>query len=567
MGTPCWDLTVIYGSVDDPKIARDVGTLKESTRSFRTAHRGKLTETLEGSLGGYAGLMAAADRISAFLELTESTNLSNPHLLKKTGAIRRQLDEIRTELEFYVREIAGLPRGTVKKFCRVGDSMAARHAHWIERMRRASRKNVPSSPTGSSHHPSPAEVSLHRETVMFANSDPGSDTRSKILRSLNDRLRGEWSDEAAKRVWRLMRDADLPNRRKKDGIGDRTAENLTRSVRASAPKILGELFRLKADLINKKTLEWSDRNFFLPDGLGEPIPFDRAMGLVSRSLERIDPELAKIARQASEGKRINGKPNPGSNGSSFNRTLFMPDGKAISFPLVNFHGFRRNLWTLAHELGHAVNGVLSGTAQGVLLFRGPNHLNETFSKISEGILTETLLGDAESSGRERDALALTVNWICHLADSVFLQVVNDDFGNRVGKLARQPSGERLGELWTETVSEIYGPDGRHFLYQGTESLWSVSHYLFRPGRSLGYAFGGLLAAMLLDSRRRLGPNGGRMFVELFSTGGSTTTKRMLKPFGLNPESKGFWDMALTVAFRRPLERAKRLAAAVGTIPF
>ena len=72
------------------------------------------------------------------------------------------------------------------------------------------------------------------------------------------------------------------------------------------------------------------------------------------------------------------------------------------YVFLNYMGERRDVLTLAHELGHAVHQTLAAP-QGTLLADTPLTLAETASIFGEGLVFERLLAEATPAGAPRPA--------------------------------------------------------------------------------------------------------------------------------------------------------------------
>jgi oligoendopeptidase F len=90
------------------------------------------------------------------------------------------------------------------------------------------------------------------------------------------------------------------------------------------------------------------------------------------------------------------------------------------------------------------------------------------------------------------------------------------------------------------MGESLGPAVR--LNPGYEVYWAyVSHFVHAPFYVYAYAFGNLLVEALAEARRQDPQGFAPLYEDLLAAGGSRTYVEALKPFGLDPRQKAFWQ--------------------------
>jgi oligoendopeptidase F len=203
---------------------------------------------------------------------------------------------------------------------------------------------------------------------------------------------------------------------------------------------------------------------------------------------------------------------------------------------MNFMGERRDVLTLAHELGHAVHQTLASPL-GTLLADTPLTLAETASIFGEGLVFDRLLADAPKPERR----LLLAGKIEDGLNSVVRLIAFHRFERRFhdARAQGEMSPEHIGALWLEVMGESLGPAIR--LNPGFEHYWAyVSHFVHAPFYVYAYAFGNLLVEALME-RRRADPAGfAPAYEALLAAGGSKTYVEALAPFGMDPRDKAFW---------------------------
>ena len=173
---------------------------------------------------------------------------------------------------------------------------------------------------------------------------------------------------------------------------------------------------------------------------------------------------------------------------------------AHPYVLLNYTSKRRDVLTLAHELGHGVHAAL-GARQGVFHMATPLTMAETASVFGETLVFGRLLEQAETP---ESRLALLAESIEGSIATVFRQVAMNRFEHLVHTERRERGElavERIGELWAESQSELLGDAVE--VTEGYRSWWSyVPHFIGSPGYVYAYAYGQLLALAVYAATRR-----------------------------------------------------------------
>ena len=210
------------------------------------------------------------------------------------------------------------------------------------------------------------------------------------------------------------------------------------------------------------------------------------------------------------------------------------------YVFLNYMGERRDVLTLAHELGHAVHQTLAAPL-GTLLADTPLTLAETASIFGEGLVFDRLLADASKTERR----ALLAGKIEDGLNTVVRQIAFHRFERRfhAERVGGEVSADRIGQIWLEVMGESLGPAVK--LNPGYEHYWAyVSHFVHAPFYVYAYAFGDLLVEALMEKRLQDPEGFAPRYEALLSAGGSQTYVEALKPFGLDPREKAFWQGGL-----------------------
>jgi oligoendopeptidase F len=228
--------------------------------------------------------------------------------------------------------------------------------------------------------------------------------------------------------------------------------------------------------------------------------------------------------------------------------------------MLNYTARRRDVLTLAHELGHGVHAALA-RPQGVFHQGTPLTLAETASVFGETLVFGRLL---EAASTPASRLSLLAESIEGAIATVFRQTAMFHFEDLV-HTARREEGElgleRFGDLWAETQEELFGDAVE--VTEGYRSWWSyIPHFINTPGYVYAYAYGQLLALSVYRRYTEEGPSFVPDYLRLLSAGGSLPPQELGELVGIDLADPGFWDAGLALV-EEQLTAAEQAAVDAG----
>jgi oligoendopeptidase F len=230
--------------------------------------------------------------------------------------------------------------------------------------------------------------------------------------------------------------------------------------------------------------------------------------------------------------------------------------------LLNWTGRRRDVLTLAHELGHGLHAYLA-REQGAFHQTTPLTLAETASVFGETVTFGRLL---EETSDPAARLALLAESLEGQIATVFRQTAMNRFEDRVHTERREVgelSVDRFGELWDETQAEMLGDTVE--MTDGYRTWWSyIPHFIGTPGYVYAYAYGQLLALSVYRTYEERGAAFVPQYLELLRSGGSRTPDELGRIVGVDLGDPGFWDGGLAIV-EQQLEAAEAAAAEAGRV--
>ena len=378
---------------------------------------------------------------------------------------------------------------------------------------------------------------------------PGLRTRAFLFNTL---LADKATDDRLRHYPSWLAARNLSNE-----ASDESVAALIEAVRARY-ELPRRWYRLKARLLGVERLADYDRMAAVTED-EVTYPFATAREIVLDCYSSFSPRLGDVARRFFDEHYIDAPIRPAKRGGAFCASA-VPS--AHPYVMLNYTSRRRDVLTLAHELGHGVHFALAAE-QGIFHQGTPLTLAETASVFGETIVFGRLL-EEDSSPASR--LALLAENIEGALATVFRQVAMNRFEDAV-HTARRAEGElsveRFGELWFDSQFEMFGDSVE--ITDGYRSWWSyIPHFIGSPGYVYAYAYGQLLALSVYQRYEELGDDLVPRYLDMLAAGGSRSPEDLGRIVGIDLADPGFWDAGLDLV-ERQLSDAEAAAHDAGRV--
>ncbi|MCW3064420.1 MAG: oligoendopeptidase pepF/M3 family [Solirubrobacterales bacterium] len=377
--------------------------------------------------------------------------------------------------------------------------------------------------------------------------EPGLRTRGFIFNTL---LQDKAVDDRLRSYPNWLRARNLANE-----ASDESVAALVEAVRGryALPQ---RWYGLKARILGIDKLADYDRAAPVTAG-DERFGWSAATDLVLDAYGSFSDRLAREAKRFFDDRWIDAPVRPNKRGGAF-CAYTVPS--LHPYVMLNWTSRRRDVLTLAHELGHGLHASLAST-QGLLHQHTPLTLAETASVFGETVTFGRLL---ESASTPESRLSLLAESLEGAIATVFRQIAMHRFEADVHE-ARRTEGElsvdRLSEVWTATQTELFGDAVE--VTEGYRTWWSyIPHFINTPGYVYAYAYGQLLALSVYQRYREEGPSFVPAYERMLEAGGSLAPEELGKIVGVDLADPGFWDRGLDLVEER-LTAAEAAAAEAG----
>ncbi len=317
-------------------------------------------------------------------------------------------------------------------------------------------------------------------------------------------------------------------------------------------------YALKARLLRIERLADYDRSASVADSETK-FGWAESRDLVLDAYSSYSPELANSARRFFDEGWIDAPMRPSKRPGAF-CSYTVPD--VHPYLLLNWTSTRRDVLTLAHELGHGLHAFLA-REQGIFHQSTPLTLAETASVFGETVTFGRIL---DGTTDPADRLALLAENLDGQIATVFRQVAMNRFENAVHNHHRDQgelSVEEFGDHWFATQSAMLGDSVE--LTEGYRTWWSyIPHFIHTPGYVYAYAYGQLLALSVYRRYQERGDAFVPAYLDLLKAGGSKSPEELGRMVDCDLADPGFWDGGLTI-IGETLDKAEAAAREAGRI--
>jgi len=262
--------------------------------------------------------------------------------------------------------------------------------------------------------------------------------------------------------------------------------------------------------------------------------YSDAVSMVLEAYRGFSPQMADLAQQVFTDRHIDAPTRPGKIGGAY---CYSVTPGLTPYVLLNYTGDARDIATMAHELGHAVHGMLAAH-HSVFTFHSTLPLAETASVFGERILSDALL-QQESSKKIRQGLLLGQ------LDDIYATVLRQAYFVRFERTAHQmvadgATGDQLAQTYLSELRQQFGKAVK----VPNEFQWewlTIPHIYASPFYCYAYSFGNLLVLALYRTYQQEGATFVPKYLELLATGGTMAPERILAAVNVDMTSKAFWQ--------------------------
>ncbi len=315
-------------------------------------------------------------------------------------------------------------------------------------------------------------------------------------------------------------------------VSDKIVNTLFKVTRKNI-SLFHDYFKVKAKLVGLEKLKRFD--IYAPlKKIEKDYTFDESKKLVLDTYKEFSDVAHSYAKEVFDKENIHTDLTPGKRSGAFCYTI---EKDMTPYVLQNYTGKIKDVFTMMHELGHAIHGR-SSREQTQFTFHSSLPMAETASIFAETLLFNKLLN--ECSKDEKMSL-LGESLDSHYA-SIVRQIYFVLFEVEAHTLiSKGCTSDELNELYFALLKEQFGDSVEVPEIFKNEWMY-IPHMFHTPFYCYAYGFGNLLALSLYGLYVQEGDVFVDKYMKLLAAGGSDSAENLFRDImGIDISDEAFWQ--------------------------
>ena len=585
-----WAIEDLYKDDEDWK--RDYELLKSRIPEL-TKFRGRLGESAEVLLS----MQKLSDELNQLLEkvyvyanqrLHENTD--NGMYQNLASQAQGLLVELSESLSFVEPELMELPDGTIETFLDENEELSV-YRQYFENIIRQKKHVLPTEQEQLLAAMGEVAESPKDIFSMFNNADirfpeitgedghPVQVTHGRymsLMQSRNRQVRkdafeamygvyGDWRNTlAAMYRANVKQEAFLAKAHKYtsdleaalDGshIPVKVYEQLIEAVHESMP-LMYRYMKLRKKLLGVEELHMYDLYVPVIEQDHSEIPFEQAKKTVLEGLAPMGEEYLHLLREGFDHGWIDVYENQGKRTGAYSWGAY----GTHPYVLLNYQGTLHDVFTLAHEMGHALHSWYSDEHQPYIYAGYRIFVAEVASTCNEALLIHYLMEQSKKAGDRKKTMYLMNYFLEQFRTTLFRQTMFAEFEKITHGLQEQGetlTADRLCEIYYDLNKLYFGEE--ICVDQEIAMEWARIPHFYTPFYVYQYATGFSAAIALSKQILEQGAPAVEQYKKFLKGGSSMYPLELLKMAGVDMEQKAPVQDALAV-FAQYLDEMERLA--------
>ena len=574
-----WNLTELFPSITSPKIEQAITQATASANEFEHKYRGKIGNlTPQELLGCFHEVEAFETKFSdvtLYSSLTFAADMTQPPAQALNDRIDKLNAKISKQLAFYSLELGKLIKAKPEL---IENPTLANYRHMLQRVYRRVEHQLCEVEEQLIIEKDQFGVNAWEElqskwlnTRMFditvlgekktlsygeANGllpNPDRATRESANRSIYGLLGrdgeifsaalrsicNDWVNVSKRRKYASPMESSLISNDTEQAI----IESLLKTVEEGSAAYRRYL-KLKAKLMDLPVLGNHDIIAPLPNMPELKYTYTQAEEFITQAYGHFSPSYADAVTEMFQKQHIDASPRFGKRNGAFCASHY--NGKT-AYILQSFNGTLSDVFTLAHELGHATHDYYMSRNQTLLNTNVPSAVAETASIFGELLLTDMMLGGTKSDVEQKALLCLILDEAGMTTFQVTARVWFEQALYRSIEQGEFLDYKTICSHWTKARDRIYGDAVSWF--PEMEAEWTMKpHYFMANYRFYNYPY--VYAQMFVYSLYERYLEEGKAFVPklvgLLSAGSSKSPLELGRTVGLDVADTSFWRGGIKV---------------------
>ena len=556
-----WDLSAIYNSED--AMQADLEKVRKLADEIERTYKGRLTtaEAILACLDKYGEWMKTLDLMRSWCNLAASVDYGDGALQERDAATARAAAAMGSRLSFIDSEIIAQDEAVLREAVAQGGpgkpyledllrqkpyqlqpetervlaalSPVVNAPYQIYNMAKLVDMKFPSFRAAGEEHP--LGYSLYEDHYSH---EGDTEVRRAAFDAFSAKLR-EYENVTAAAYQACVQEEKI--------MADQRGYQSVFDYLLFGQKVSRELYDRQIDLIMEKLaphmrryakllqkvhgldkMTYADLKLPVDPGYVPPVSVEESKKYIVEGLSVMGADYQEMVRTAYRERWVDFAQNQGKSTGGF---CASPYG-SHSFILLTWHGQMSDVFTLAHELGHAGHFKACNSAQSVFGTGVSSYFVEAPSTMNELLLGHYLLKTNPDKRFRRWVLSNMVgntyyhNFVTHLLEAAYQREVYKivDAGGGV-------QAERLNQLMGETLKKFWG--GTVELTEGAELTWMRQPHYYMGLYSYTYSAGLTVATQACKRIEQEGAPAVEDWKRVLSAGGTRTPLELARMAGVD----------------------------------
>ncbi len=331
-------------------------------------------------------------------------------------------------------------------------------------------------------------------------------------------------------------------------------EQLIEAVHESMP-LMYRYMKLRKKLLGVEELHMYDLYVPVIEQDHSEIPFEQAKKTVLEGLAPMGEEYLHLLREGFDHGWIDVYENQGKRTGAYSWGAY----GTHPYVLLNYQGTLHDVFTLAHEMGHALHSWYSDEHQPYIYAGYRIFVAEVASTCNEALLIHYLMEQSKKAGDRKKTMYLMNYFLEQFRTTLFRQTMFAEFEKITHGLQEQGetlTADRLCEIYYDLNKLYFGEE--ICVDQEIAMEWARIPHFYTPFYVYQYATGFSAAIALSKQILEQGVPAVEQYKKFLKGGSSMYPLELLKMAGVDMEQKAPVQDALAV-FAQYLDEMERLA--------
>ncbi len=545
-----WKIEDLYET--EEALMADLKKMVDGAEEIAKNYQGKLkaAPVIAQCLREYQEVVKIAELVGNYSELATSVDFQDQHNQELAGKIGMALDAFGSKLAFIEVEIARQPKEVLEEAAALEKSSA----HFLKRIIdflphmlsvetekalaacgqvfqtpyeiygivKLADMTFPNFTVDGKEYP--LGYSLFEDLYEY---EPDTKVRRAAFEAFSKKLRDYLYVTATAYNAHVRADKTMANLRNYSNVydyllhGQRVTQDLYHRQIDLIMEKLAPHMRKYAKLLQKvhhlDKMTYADLKLPVDPGYAPDVTYKEAEDYIVKGLSVMGEEYGKMLKEAFAGRWVDYARNIGKSTGGF---CCSPYGNH-SYILLNWNGKMSDVFTLAHELGHAGHFRLCNAAQSVLDANVSTYFVEAPSTMNEILMSHYLLKTSDDKRFRRWVLSNVIgntyyhNFVTHLLEAAYQREVYkiiDAGGSVQADTLNEIMGGVLKNFWGDAVE----------LTEGAELTWMRQPHYYMGLYSYTYSAGLTIATQVAERIEKEGVSAVEDWKKVLAAGGTLT---------------------------------------------